>query len=156
VGAVAGALPDLPAGDEGKLCARLLKLLAIQSRHEALLCCRCNYLSNLSSSGVHYLFSPCVTSTDTGVIGCGLQPLSLCTDLQVLFVRESSVPHLPCPSFPPTGAPAEADDLELQRAINQLAELALLGGGHADQLFPDSLDEMYAAALDEAPFRVVL
>lgn len=64
--------------------------------------------------------------------------------------------HPPRPSFPPTGAPAEADDWELQRAINQLAELALLGGGHADQLFPDSLDEMYAAALDEAPFRVVL
>lgn len=48
VGAAAGALPDLPAGDEGKLCTRLLKLLAIQGWHEALLCCRRDYVSNLS------------------------------------------------------------------------------------------------------------
>jgi hypothetical protein len=50
----------------------------------------------------------------------------------------------------------EAADAELQRAIGQLAELALLGAGRAAELFPDSLDELYAAAADEAPFRVLL
>ena len=54
------------------------------------------------------------------------------------------------------GATPEEEDEELQRAIGQLAELALLGAGRADELFPDSLDEMYAAAADEAPFRVML
>ncbi|EFN55641.1 hypothetical protein CHLNCDRAFT_133825 [Chlorella variabilis] len=67
-----------------------------------------------------------------------------------------ALPELPQGEEGEQGAPAEADDAELQRAIGQLAELALLGAGHADALFPASLDEMYAAAMDEAPFRVVL
>ena len=52
-------------------------------------------------------------------------------------------------------AAAEAD-AELDRAVGQLAELALLGAGRAAELFPSTLDELYEAALDESPFRVVL
>lgn len=58
--------------------------------------------------------------------------------------------------FPAAGDSPEAADAELQRAIGQLAELALLGAGHATDLFPESLDELYAAAADEAFFRVLL
>ena len=69
-----------------------------------------------------------------------------------------STPTPPRPTRPahPAGATPEQEDAELQRAIGQLAELALLGSGSAGDLYPDSLDEMYAAAADEAPFRVML
>ena len=40
------------------------------------------------------------------------------------------------------GDDEEGDD-ELQRAIGQLAELALLGSAQAGQLFPESLDELF-------------
>lgn len=61
--------------------------------------------------------------------------------------------------FPPSaGAAPELEDAELQRAISQLAELALLGAGQARRLFPDpsQLDELYEAATEDAPFRVAL
>ena len=44
----------------------------------------------------------------------------------------------------------------MQRAIDQLAELVLLGAGDADRLFPDSLEEMYEAYADETQWRVML
>jgi putative helicase MOV10L1 len=45
---------------------------------------------------------------------------------------------------------------ELEAAIAQLAELALLGAGDADRLWPDSLDEMHAAYSAETQWRVML
>jgi len=73
---------------------------------------------------------------------------------------ESNPSPCDCPIFlhlaAADGGPSEQEDAELQRAIGQLAELALLGAGRADEMFPSTLDELYAAALDEAPFRVVL
>lgn len=65
------------------------------------------------------------------------------------------------PARPPTTLAGErgeaaAEDAELERAVGQLAELALLGAGRAAQLYPATLDELYEAAQDEAPFRVVL
>ena len=47
-------------------------------------------------------------------------------------------------------------EAEMQRAIDQLAELVLLGAGDADRLFPDSLEEMYEAYADETQWRVML
>ena len=54
------------------------------------------------------------------------------------------------------GGDDETDDAELQRTIGQLAELALLGSAQAGRLYPESLDELHEATLDEAPFRVML
>ena len=55
-------------------------------------------------------------------------------------------------------APAAAEgDAELQRAIGQLAEMALLGAGDADRIFPDTLDEAFAALGEEdLAWRVML
>ncbi len=46
-------------------------------------------------------------------------------------------------------------DAEIHRAIAQLAELSLLGGGDRDLIYPNTLDQMYSAA-GEGPARVVL
>lgn len=54
------------------------------------------------------------------------------------------------------GGVEEEEDAELAAAIGQLAELALLGAGQASQLYPETLDELYASVADEAPFRIVL
>ncbi len=52
-----------------------------------------------------------------------------------------------------TGAP-DAD--ELAAAAGMMAELALLGGGDADRVYPGSLEEAYAAGADEAEWRVMI
>ncbi|KAI7838701.1 hypothetical protein COHA_007499 [Chlorella ohadii] len=65
-----------------------------------------------------------------------------------------ALPELPADGA--SGEGAEEQDEELQRAIGQLAELALLGAGRAAETYPETLEEMYAASLDEAPFRVLL
>ena len=45
----------------------------------------------------------------------------------------------------------------MARAIGRIAELALLGVGAADQMFPGSLEESYAAfGGDELAWRVAL
>ncbi|KAL4430622.1 hypothetical protein ABPG75_005878 [Micractinium tetrahymenae] len=56
------------------------------------------------------------------------------------------------------GAAPELEDAELQAAVSQLAELALLGAGQAPSMFPDpsELDELYEATMEDAPFRVAL
>jgi hypothetical protein len=41
-------------------------------------------------------------------------------------------------------------------AVSQIAEMALLGVGHAAQMFPESLDESYAAFGGEVQWKVVL
>jgi len=51
------------------------------------------------------------------------------------------------------GAP---DAAEVAAAAGLAAELALLGAGDADRLFPASLDDAYAAGADEAEWRVML
>lgn len=40
--------------------------------------------------------------------------------------------------------------------MQQIAEMALLGAGCADVMYPASLDEMYEQAADELVFRVAL
>lgn len=45
---------------------------------------------------------------------------------------------------------------ELAEATSLMAELALLGGGDADRIFPASLDDAYAAGADEAEWRVMM
>jgi hypothetical protein len=46
-------------------------------------------------------------------------------------------------------------DGDVGAAVQQIAEMALLGAGCADVMFPASLDEMYEQA-DELVFRVAL
>ena len=41
-------------------------------------------------------------------------------------------------------------------AVGQIAEMALLGVGHAPQMFPETLEETYAAYGDEVQWRVAL
>ncbi len=49
----------------------------------------------------------------------------------------------------------EEDDIA--RAVEQIAEYALLGAGNIDTMFPESLDEAYAVhGTDEMEWRVVL
>ena len=48
----------------------------------------------------------------------------------------------------------EAERAELAATLGALAELALLGAGDADRLFPNSMEEAHAA--DEMEWRVVL
>ena len=40
--------------------------------------------------------------------------------------------------------------------IARLAELALLGGGDADRLFPESLEDLHEAYAEETQWRVML
>ena len=52
---------------------------------------------------------------------------------------------------------AGEDEGEIAKAVEAIAELALLGAGDIDKLFPESLDEAYAAyGADEMEWRVVL
>lgn len=52
---------------------------------------------------------------------------------------------------------AGEDEGEIVKAVEAIAELALLGAGDIDKLFPESLDEAYAAyGADEMEWRVVL
>ena len=52
---------------------------------------------------------------------------------------------------------AGEDKGEIAKAVEAIAELALLGAGDIDKLFPESLDEAYAAyGADEMEWRVVL
>jgi putative helicase MOV10L1 len=50
------------------------------------------------------------------------------------------------------------EDADLYRTIERLAELALLGAGDADQMFPDpdSVEAMHAAHAEETAWRVAL
>lgn len=57
---------------------------------------------------------------------------------------------------PAAEAAAAAEEEELGRAVAAMAEMALLGAGHADDQFPRGLDAMYEAYADETPFRVML
>ena len=55
------------------------------------------------------------------------------------------------------GEVLEEDSLEIQQAVSHIAEVALLGVGDANRLFPDSLEEMYASyGGEEMEFRVIL
>lgn len=48
----------------------------------------------------------------------------------------------------------DGDDVDA--AVRQIAEMALLGAGCADVMYPASLDEMYEQAAEELVFRVAL
>lgn len=50
----------------------------------------------------------------------------------------------------------EHQDVDMAAAVSQIAEMALLGAGHASQMFPESLDEFNAAYGGETQWRVVL
>lgn len=50
----------------------------------------------------------------------------------------------------------EGKDQELAAAVGQIAEMALLGTGHAAQMFPETLEEAYAAYGEEVQWRVIL
>lgn len=45
---------------------------------------------------------------------------------------------------------------DLAAAVSQIAEMALLGAGHAAHMFPESLDEFNDAHGGETQWRVVL
>ena len=49
-----------------------------------------------------------------------------------------------------------AAEEEMRATVDRLAELALLGRGDADRLFPDAAEEMAAAYAGETPWRVML
>lgn len=51
-----------------------------------------------------------------------------------------------------------ADAADLQFAVNQIAEMALLGAGHTDQMFPETMDEFYENAMmgDEVQSRIIM
>ena len=52
---------------------------------------------------------------------------------------------------------AGEEDGQLAKAVEAIAELALLGAGDIDKIFPESLDDAYAAyGADEMEWRVVL
>ena len=52
---------------------------------------------------------------------------------------------------------AEVYDKEMAAAVSQIAELALLGAGHVQTMFPETLDEAYESfGGDELQWRVVL
>jgi hypothetical protein len=54
-------------------------------------------------------------------------------------------------------ADGEAGEAEMKQAVAAIAELALLGVGAADVIYPKTLDEAYAAyGNDEMEWRVVL
>ncbi|KAK9825126.1 hypothetical protein WJX81_000626 [Elliptochloris bilobata] len=55
-----------------------------------------------------------------------------------------------------TGCASAPDAEEVGAAAGMAAELALLGGGDADRLYPGSLEEAYAAGADEAEWRVMI
>lgn len=48
-----------------------------------------------------------------------------------------------------------ADD-DLGAVVEQIAELALLGSGQAAQIYPETLEETYAAYGEETQWRVML
>lgn len=51
----------------------------------------------------------------------------------------------------------EEGEEEMKQAVEAIAELALLGVGSADLMYPKTLDEVYAAyGNDEMEWRVVL
>lgn len=50
----------------------------------------------------------------------------------------------------------EQHDVDMVAAVSQIAEMALLGAGHASQMYPESLDEFNAAHGGETQWRVVL
>lgn len=54
------------------------------------------------------------------------------------------------------GGGRQEDDDDITIAVEQIAEMALLGAGCADVLYPTSLDELYAQTADELVFRVAL
>lgn len=45
---------------------------------------------------------------------------------------------------------------EIEKAIEQLAQMSLLGMGDLDRTFPESLEDMYAAYAEEQSWRVAL
>ena len=55
------------------------------------------------------------------------------------------------------GEVLEEDSLEIQQAVSHIAEVALLGVGDANRMFPESLEEMYDSyGGEEMEFRVIL
>lgn len=48
------------------------------------------------------------------------------------------------------------EDKEMEEAIKRLADLSLLGMGHKDAVFPETLDHMYNSCNDDMEWRVVL
>jgi hypothetical protein len=54
------------------------------------------------------------------------------------------------------GGAAGDDDVQLALAVQAIAEAAQLGVGSAEQLYPQTLDEYYAACEEEQPWKVAL
>lgn len=55
------------------------------------------------------------------------------------------------------GEVLEEDSLEIQQAVSHIAEVALLGVGDANRMFPESLEELYDSyGGEEMEFRVIL
>lgn len=50
----------------------------------------------------------------------------------------------------------EQHDRDMVAAVSQIAEMALLGAGHASSMYPENLDEFNAAYGGETQWRVVL
>jgi hypothetical protein len=54
------------------------------------------------------------------------------------------------------GGAAGDDELQLALAVQAIAEAAQLGVGSAELLYPQTLDEYYAACEEEQPWKVAL
>jgi hypothetical protein len=52
--------------------------------------------------------------------------------------------------------PAGGDNEELKAAIEQIAELALLGAGDSDLMFPETIEDYEIAMQEELPSRIAL
>ena len=161
VSAAAGALPDLAPGGDAASKGRM----HVHALDACSMCARCLQVQ-CALDACWICARPACCDTDAAAAPLGQQSTSGCrcgATPSLLLTRLADAPTAGFRTLDtPTDAGAtgassdEHDDAELQRAIGQLAELALLGAGRADEMFPATLDEMYAATLDEAPFRVML
>jgi hypothetical protein len=57
---------------------------------------------------------------------------------------------------PCAGDGQAAEDRDVARAVEQIAELALLGLGSMAQVFPETIEEAEEAFAEEQTFRVIL
>ena len=93
--------------------------------------------------------------------GCSTAEPDLCyfhaftVQIAVIMHYDAATLHLNVCCY--AGEVLEEDSLEIQQAVSHIAEVALLGVGDANRMFPESLEEMYDSyGGEEMEFRVIL
>lgn len=98
----------------------------------------------------------CLTKVLFGSRCCNAQRACLLLDIaDRRSIRACTERCTPGASAGAGDAAQSGTDGDMAAAVQQIAEMALLGAGCADVMFPASLDEMYEQA-DELVFRVAL